>query len=116
MMIIRRRDLLKGAATGLFALGSDAWAAATDSSEKRLIVILLRDAKSVLLAETAFTLSHSIAFSVTALGIVRVAPAAADHFVMRDRRLAARIYDDLGVFAAGIGQAQQGRVDRASLR
>ena len=33
-----------------------------------LIVLLLRDVKSVLLAETAFTLSHSLSFSATALG------------------------------------------------
>jgi uncharacterized protein (DUF1501 family) len=43
-MIIRRRDFLKGAATGLFALGSDAWAAAADGEPRRLIVILLRGA------------------------------------------------------------------------
>jgi uncharacterized protein (DUF1501 family) len=43
-MITRRRDFLKGAATSLIFLGQDAWAAATDGSERRLIVILLRGA------------------------------------------------------------------------
>jgi uncharacterized protein (DUF1501 family) len=43
-MITRRRDFLKGAATSLIFLSQDAWAAATDGSERRLIVILLRGA------------------------------------------------------------------------
>jgi hydrogenase/urease accessory protein HupE len=43
-----------------------------------LIVLLLRDVKSVLLAETAFTLSHSLSFSATALGWIHVSPAAAE--------------------------------------
>jgi len=43
-MIVRRRDLLKGAAAGLFALGPDAWAMAVDGAPRRLIVILLRGA------------------------------------------------------------------------
>jgi uncharacterized protein (DUF1501 family) len=43
-MIVRRRDLLKGAAAGVFALAPDAWALAVDGSPRRLIVILLRGA------------------------------------------------------------------------
>jgi uncharacterized protein (DUF1501 family) len=43
-MITRRRDFLRGAAAGLIVLGRDAWAATTEGSEKRLIVILLRGA------------------------------------------------------------------------
>jgi hypothetical protein len=39
------------------------------------LVLCLRRARAVLLAETAFTLSHSVTFSLSALGIVRV-PAA----------------------------------------
>jgi hydrogenase/urease accessory protein HupE len=41
------------------------------------LVLLLRRPRAVLLAESAFTVSHSISFSATALGLVRVyAPAA----------------------------------------
>jgi hypothetical protein len=43
-----------------------------------LLVLLLRRVRSVLLAETAFTLSHSVAFSATALGWIAVSPAAAE--------------------------------------
>jgi hypothetical protein len=43
-----------------------------------LLVLLLRRARAVLLAETAFTLSHSVAFSVTALGWVHVPAAPAE--------------------------------------
>jgi hypothetical protein len=40
-----------------------------------LLVLALRRPGAVLLAETGFTLSHSLAFSATALGWVRVPPA-----------------------------------------
>jgi hypothetical protein len=43
-----------------------------------LLVLLLRRARAVLLAETAFTLSHSISFAATSLGWVRVAAAPAE--------------------------------------
>jgi len=43
-----------------------------------LLVFNLRRVRSVLLAETAFTVSHSISFSATALGVVHVSPAAAE--------------------------------------
>jgi hypothetical protein len=43
-----------------------------------LLVLLLRRARSVLLAETAFTLSHSLSFSATALGWVQVSSSAAE--------------------------------------
>lgn len=43
-----------------------------------LLVLLLRRARSVLLAETAFTLSHSLSFSATALGWIHVSSAAAE--------------------------------------
>lgn len=43
-----------------------------------LLVLLLRDVRGVLLAETAFTISHSLSFSATALGWVHVSSAAAE--------------------------------------
>jgi hypothetical protein len=43
-----------------------------------LLVLLLRRARSVLLAETAFTLSHSVSFSATALGWIHVSSVAAE--------------------------------------
>jgi hypothetical protein len=43
-----------------------------------LLVLLLRKPRAVLLAETAFTLSHSISFTATALGWIRVPSAAAE--------------------------------------
>jgi hypothetical protein len=43
-----------------------------------LIVLWLRDPRAVLLAETAFTLSHSLSFTATALGWIQVPQAAAE--------------------------------------
>jgi hypothetical protein len=43
-----------------------------------LLVILVRRPRAVLLAETAFTISHTASFSATALGLVRVPAAAAE--------------------------------------
>jgi hypothetical protein len=43
-----------------------------------LLVLLLRDVRGVVLAETAFTLSHSLSFSATALGWIRVSSSAAE--------------------------------------
>ncbi len=43
-----------------------------------LLVLALRTPKKVILAETAFTISHSLSFSATALGLVRVSSAAAE--------------------------------------
>jgi len=43
-----------------------------------LLVLLLRRVRSVLLAETAFTVSHSLSFSATALGWVHVSSTAAE--------------------------------------
>lgn len=43
-----------------------------------LLVLLLQRARSVLLAETAFTLSHSLSFSATALGWIHVSSSAAE--------------------------------------
>jgi hypothetical protein len=43
-----------------------------------LLVLLLRDVRSVLVAETAFTLSHSLSFTATALGWIHVSQAAAE--------------------------------------
>jgi hypothetical protein len=40
-----------------------------------LLVLVLRRVRAVLLAETAFTVSHSLAFSATALGWIHVRPA-----------------------------------------
>ena len=42
------------------------------------LVVALRRVRAVLLAETAFTLSHSISFSASALGWVRVSPPAVE--------------------------------------
>ena len=43
-MIAGRREFLKSAAIGLFVLGRDAWAAAADGGQKRLVMVLLRGA------------------------------------------------------------------------
>ncbi len=43
-----------------------------------LLVLILQRARSVLLAETAFTLSHTASFTATALGLVRIPAAAAE--------------------------------------
>jgi hypothetical protein len=43
-----------------------------------LLVLLLGDVRSVLLAETAFTISHTLSFSATALGWIHVSSAAAE--------------------------------------
>lgn len=42
------------------------------------LVLYLRRPRQVLAAETAFTVSHSLSFSATALGLVHVAPRAAE--------------------------------------
>src|SRR5262249_6127958 len=42
------------------------------------LVLLVRSPRKILLTETAFTLSHSISFSATALGWVHVSPLAAE--------------------------------------
>ena len=42
------------------------------------LVLLLRRPRAMLLAETAFTISHSLSFGATALGFVRVSPPAAE--------------------------------------
>jgi hydrogenase/urease accessory protein HupE len=43
-----------------------------------LLVLALRNVRAVLLAETAFTLSHSLSFSATALGLVHASQPAAE--------------------------------------
>jgi hypothetical protein len=43
-----------------------------------LLVFTLKRARPVLIAEAAFTLSHTLSFSATALGVLRVNPAAAE--------------------------------------
>jgi hypothetical protein len=45
------------------------------------LVLLLRRPRAVLLAETAFTLSHSVTFSATALGLLHVPPALAEALI-----------------------------------
>ncbi len=42
------------------------------------LVLLLKKPRAILLAESAFTLSHSLSFSATALGILRVSAPAAE--------------------------------------
>jgi hypothetical protein len=42
------------------------------------LVLVLRRPRAVLLAETAFTLSHTLSFSATALGLLRVSAEAAE--------------------------------------
>jgi hydrogenase/urease accessory protein HupE len=46
--------------------------------------------RAVLLAETAFTLSHTLSFSATALGLVQLAPAAAEACIALSLVLLAR--------------------------
>jgi hypothetical protein len=43
-----------------------------------LLVLWVKEWRKVLLCETAFTLSHSLSFSATALGWIRVSPLAAE--------------------------------------
>jgi hydrogenase/urease accessory protein HupE len=61
------------------------------------LVLLLRRWRAVLLAETAFTVSHSLSFSATALGLVRVSAPAAE----------AAIALSLVLVALDIGRAQE---------
>lgn len=42
------------------------------------LVLYLRRPRAIFVAETAFTLSHSLSFSATALGLIRVSSAAAE--------------------------------------
>lgn len=43
-----------------------------------LLVLWMRDLRGVLIAESAFTLSHTVSFSLTSLGLVRVPAAPAE--------------------------------------
>jgi hypothetical protein len=43
-----------------------------------LLVLILRRPKAVLVAETAFTISHALSFAATALGLLRVSAQAAE--------------------------------------
>ncbi len=54
------------------------------------LVLQLRRVRAVLLAESAFTLSHTISFSATALGIVRLSPVAAEACIALSLILLAR--------------------------
>ncbi|HEX8953121.1 MAG TPA: HupE/UreJ family protein, partial [Polyangia bacterium] len=54
------------------------------------LALQLWRARAVLVAETAFTLSHTLSFSATALGLVRVAPQAAEACIALSLILLAR--------------------------
>lgn len=54
------------------------------------LALQLWRARAVLLAETAFTLSHTLSFSATALGVVRVSPLAAEACIALSLVLLAR--------------------------
>jgi hypothetical protein len=69
-----------------------------------LLVLTLRRPRAVLLAETAFTLSHSLAFSATALGWIAVAPAAAETCIALSIVLVALDVERRGAPALTTGQ------------
>ncbi len=54
------------------------------------LALQLWRARAVLVAETAFTLSHTLSFSATALGVVRVSPLAAEACIALSLVLLAR--------------------------
>jgi hydrogenase/urease accessory protein HupE len=54
------------------------------------LVLQLRRVRAVLLAESAFTISHTISFSLTALGVVRLSPVAAEACIALSLILLAR--------------------------
>lgn len=54
------------------------------------LALQLRRVRAVLLAETAFTLSHTLSFSATALGVVRLSPIAAEACIALSLVLLAR--------------------------
>lgn len=67
-----------------------------------LLVLVLGEVRSVFLAETAFTLSHSLSFSATALGWIRVsAPAAETCIALSLVLLAAEVRTDAAPVAGG---------------
>jgi HupE / UreJ protein len=71
-----------------------------------LLVLTLKTPRSVLLAETCFTLSHSVSFTATALGWVRVAPAPAEACIALSLALVAL---DIGRSRVGFGAAASPR-------
>ena len=62
------------------------------------IALYLRRPRAVLIAETAFTISHSISFSLTCLGLIQVSSAAAE----------ACIALSLGLLALDLGEVKEG--------
>jgi hydrogenase/urease accessory protein HupE len=69
------------------------------------LVLLLRRRRAVLLAETAFTVSHSLSFSATALDLVHVSAPAAEAAIALSLVLVA-----LDIGRPGAGSASQGAV------
>jgi len=67
------------------------------------LVLCLRTLRAVMLAETAFTLSHTLSFSASALGWIRVSSAAAE----------ACIAVSLVLVALDVGRPPSGAPDRA---
>ncbi len=68
------------------------------------LVLLLRRPRAVLLAETAFTVSHSLSFSATALGLIHVSAPAAEAAIALSLVLVAL---DIGKDPGG-GSAREG--------
>jgi hypothetical protein len=69
-----------------------------------LLVLTLGRVRGVLLAEAAFTVSHSLSFTATALGLVRVSPLAAE----------ACIALSLLLVALDVGRSSRRMTDRAA--
>ena len=70
-----------------------------------LLVLLLRKPRAVLLAETAFTASHSLSFTATALGWIRVPSAAAEACIAFSLVLLAL---DVPLSPRGVSDAKRG--------
>jgi hypothetical protein len=74
-----------------------------------LLVLTLRSARAVLLAETCFTLSHSFSFTATALGWVHIAAAPAEACIALSLVLVAL---DVGRVPDGADDAARSRQQR----
>jgi HupE / UreJ protein len=78
-IVVPRRSTQLGTLRAYVALGVGHIATGPDHLIFLLLLVLyLRRARAVIAAETAFTVSHSLSFSATALGLVRVSSAAAE--------------------------------------
>lgn len=70
-----------------------------------LLVLLLRKPRPVILAETAFTLSHTLSFSATSLGWIRVSSHAAEACIALSLLLLALDVERRGVTAVSTWRA-----------